>query len=170
MSGSDFLKKQLEETRFEHALNYVEQSAGGKKKLIGSELAHLNQMLNHTTEAPWRNQQTVVTIPGGKTKHFNVILNVQLRSRDILGNAHDILHSGDVSEAATYLYSHLVSEHFFNDGNRRTAVVATYWLLLETGKKIDAHELHKIGLGDLNNAEDLAQLKKAIEGLIAKAK
>ncbi|MEK7801374.1 MAG: hypothetical protein AAB276_02870, partial [Pseudomonadota bacterium] len=119
MSGSDFLKKQLEQTRFEHAINYVEQSAGGKKKLTGSELAHLNQMLNHSTEAPWRSSQTSVTLPSGQKKHFNVILNVQLRSRDILGNAHDILYSGEIAEAATYLYSHLVSEHFFNDGNRR---------------------------------------------------
>ncbi len=168
MAGSDFLKKQLEETRFEHALGYVEQSAGGKKKLTGSELAHLNQMLNHTTESPWRIQQTSVTLPSGQKKHFNVILNVQLRSRDILGNAHDILYSGDISEAATYLYCHLVSEHFFNDGNRRTAVVATYWLLLEAGKRIDAHELHKIGLGDLNNSNDLAKLKKDLEQIIAR--
>ncbi|MDZ4662697.1 MAG: Fic family protein [Pseudomonadota bacterium] len=169
MSGSDFLKKQLEVTRFEHALNYVEQSAGGKKKLTGSELAHLNQMLNHTSEPPWRSQQTMVTLPSGQKKHFNVILNVQLRSRDILGNAHDILHSGEIAKAASYLYSHLVSEHFFNDGNRRTAVIATYWLLLEAGKKIDAHELHRLGLGDLNKPEDLEALEKNMEEIINRA-
>ncbi len=164
MPGNEILKKQLEQARFLRALEYVQKDARGTKKLISSELLHLNQIINNATEATWRNQAAKVKIPGGIEKQFRIINNPMVRARDILTEAHAILQRDEVARAATHLYTHLIKEHLFSDANRRTAVLAVVWLLLEKNIEINAQELHDIPIGDIS---DLANLKK-IEATISK--
>jgi hypothetical protein len=163
---SDFLKKQLEETRFKHTVDYVGQHARGIKKIGVSELLHLNQMLNHTTEDTWRKQPVEISLKSGKKRSFKIVTNSIEEARHILANAHDIVGQGKLVDAAAYLYSHLVMSHFFNEANRRTAVVATYWLVLEAGKDIDAEALSKSPLGDLSEESELKKLRDLITSLL----
>lgn len=169
MPGNEILKKQLEQTRFLRGLEYVQHDARGKKKLISSELLHLNQIINHTNNQTWRAQSTVIKIPGGVEKQLNIISNPVVRARDILTQAHSILQRDEIAEAATHLYTSLVNEHLFLDANRRTAVLAVVWLLLEKNIEINAQQLHDIPLGNISDLKNLAQVKKQISDLIKTA-
>ncbi|OQW50419.1 MAG: hypothetical protein A4S09_01100 [Proteobacteria bacterium SG_bin7] len=163
---SDFLKKQLEESRFQHTLDYVHEHAGGIKKLGVPELLHLNQMLNHTTEDTWRTQPVEISLRTGKKRSFKMITNSIEEARTVLANAHDIVGQGKLIDAATYLYSHLVMSHFFKEANRRTAVVATYWLVREAGKDLDARVLVNTPLGDLSEDSELKKLRETITSMV----
>ncbi len=163
---SDFLKKQLEDTRFQHTLDYVYQNAGGIKKIGVSELLHLNQMLNHTTADTWRTQPVEISLRSGKKRSFKMISNSIEEARTVLANAHDIVGQGKIIDAATYLYSNLVMNHFFNEANRRTAVVATYWLVREAGKDLDARVLLNTPLGDLSEDSELKKLRDTIASMV----
>lgn len=156
---SDFLRKQLEDTRFQHTADYVHQNAGGLKKLGAAELLHLNQMLNHTTTDTWRTQPVELHLRSGKTRQFKIVSNSIEEARTIIANAHDLIGQGKLVDAAVYLYSHLVMNHFFNEANRRTAVVATYWLVREAGKDVDARALLNTTLGDLSEEPELQKLR-----------
>ncbi|MGZ5279999.1 MAG: Fic family protein [Pseudobdellovibrionaceae bacterium] len=160
------LQKQLEEKRFRHGVKYVEQAAGGPKKLTSSELGHLNQILNDREEEdPWRFQTTTIGIPGG-TVEVKMHSNPLNRAREITGNALQMAGNGKVVEAACYLYSDLVLEHLFQDGNRRTAVLATVWLLGTAGIQVDAEKLLNIPIGNLRNQVELTIFQSRVEQLI----
>jgi hypothetical protein len=160
------LQKQLEEKRFRNGISYVEQAAGGLKKLTSSELAHLNQILTDREEDdPWRFQTTTINFPGGQVE-MKVHSNPINRSRDITGNALHTAANGKVVEAACYLYTELVLEHLFQDGNRRTAVLATVWLFGNHGMQIDAQKLLDIPLGNLRNPPEMAKFRQAMEKLL----
>ncbi len=163
---SQFLKKQLEETRFQHTVDYVYQNAGGIKKLGVSELLHLNQMLNHTTTDTWRTQPVEISLRSGKKRQFKIVSNSIEEARHIIANAHDLIGQGKLVDAAVYLYSHLVMNHFFNEANRRTAVVATYWLVREASKDLDARALLNAPLGDLSEDVELQKLRDTISAMI----
>ncbi len=167
MPGNEILKKQLEQSRFLRALEYVQKDARGTKKLISSELLHLNQIINNETMATWRNQPAKIRIPGGIEKQFSIINNPMVRARDILTEAHSFLQRDEISQAATHLYTGLIKEHLFSDANRRTAVLAVVWLLLEKNIEINAQELHDIPIGDISNAGNLKKIESIISQLIA---
>ena len=168
MSGNEILKKQLEQTRFLRALEYVQKDARGTKKLISSELLHLNQIINNATESTWRSQATKVKIPGGVEKQFSIINNPMVRARDILTEAHAVLQRDENAQAATHLYTSLIKEHLFSDANRRTAVLAVVWLLLEKNIEINAQELHDIPIGDISDPANLKKIEATISRLIGK--
>jgi hypothetical protein len=160
------LQKQLEEKRFLSGVSYVQQAAGGLKKLTSSELAHLNQIITDREEDdPWRFQTTTVQVPGG-TVEMQVHSNPLNRAREITGHALQTAGNGKVVEAACYLYSELVLSHLFQDGNRRTAVLATIWLVGNSGIHIDANKLLTIPLGNLRNQVEFAIFQSRIEQLI----
>jgi Fic family protein len=160
------LQKQLEEKRFRQGLSYVQQAAGGLKRITSSELAHLNQILmDREEEDPWRFQSTTLKFPGGEVA-VQVHSNPLNRARDIAGNALQTAGNGQVVEAACYLYSQLVLEHLFQDGNRRTAVLATVWLLGNAGLQVDAQKLLTIPLGNLRNSIEFSIFKSRLEQLI----
>ena len=159
------LQKQLDQQKFLHAVQYVNKASGGIKKLTSSELAHLNQMITEAQEDVWRLQPTEIQIPSGKKIQFNVVNNPIARARDIIGNALQTAGNQEVFEAASYLYSQLVLEHLFNDANRRTAVLATLWLLQEHGVDVDAEKLHHIPIGDLRDPGNLESLADRIRAL-----
>lgn len=163
---NDLLKHRAQQ-KFSHALNYVQQAAGGPKILNTSELAHLNQMLTGGQDDPWRLSPVSVTIPSGKTHHFNLLNNPIVCARDVIGEAQKLAGNGDLPEAAFYLYSQIVLNHLFLDANRRTAALATLWMVQAAGGSIDAALLDKQPIGDLRDAKDLANLKTKIKSLVA---
>ncbi len=158
----DMLKKQLQRVRFEKAISYIEANASGKKHLNTQELASLNVMIRGSDDDPWRNEAAVVAIPGGKRATFAILTNPMINLRNIISNALQKAANGDVEEAALDLYSQLVLNHFFKDANRRTAVAATHWLLLERGIHISALGLLEFGIGDIRSEDQLKSLKKLI--------
>lgn len=160
------LFQQLEEKRFQHGVSYSRSSANSLKKLTASELAQLNQILTDSEEVdPWRYQTTTIQFPGGHAD-MNVHSNPINRAREITGNAQQMAGNGQIIDAAVYLYAELVLEHLFHDANRRTAVLATVWLLEHAGKSVEAHQLLKVPLGNIRNAQDKAIFKQAIAALV----
>jgi hypothetical protein len=166
----DMLKKQLQRVRFEKAISYIEANAQGKKHLNTQELAGLNMMIRGNDEDPWRSEAAVVSIPGGKHASFAILTNPMISIRNIVSNALQKAMNGDVEDAALDLYSQLVLNHFFKDANRRTAVAATHWLLLERNIHISALGLLEIGIGDIRSEDQLNSLRNLIRLSIEVAK
>jgi hypothetical protein len=166
MSLSMELNKQRREQRLLHAEAYVRQSAGTLKHLTTSELAHLNKMVTGDPSEPWRLEPVMITIPSGRTHHFNVLNNPVLQARNIIGYAVDLAASGRVQEAAFHLYSRLVLHHFFNDANRRTAILAALWLVRSEGLDLNVKDLGGFAIGDLRDTRDLDALKDRITSLL----
>jgi prophage maintenance system killer protein len=165
MSTNNPLQKQLEQQRFTHAVTYVENSSGGLKKLSSNELSYLNKLLTASEAEPWRFNPIEVQIPSGKKLHFNVTNNPISRARELIGNANQMAGNQEAYQAASYLYSQLVLEHLFNDANRRTAVLATLWVLLEYHFEVDAEALLKIPIGDLRDPQAIENLAHQIKAL-----
>lgn len=159
----NLLKKQLELVRFEKTMDYVKASAGGAKRLNSTELAHLNQMLTAETKDPWRMESVTLSLPSGKQDRLSVISNSQMRAGDFISSAREQANDGDLANASAKLYRDLVINHLFNDANRRTAVVAVSWLLLEHGVSIPAMGLLELGAGDLREQEPFEALKQLIQ-------
>ncbi len=166
----DMLKKQLQRVRFEKAISYIEANANGKKHLNTQELASLNMMIRGNDDDPWRSEAAIVAIPGGKRATFAILSNPMINLRNIVSNALQKAMNGDVEDAALDLYSQLVLNHFFKDANRRTAVAATHWLLLERGIHISALGLLEFGIGDIRSVDQLKSLRSLIRLSIEVAK
>jgi hypothetical protein len=168
--SSNVLKKQLELVRFEKTIDYVQASAGSQKHLNSSELAHLNNMLCNSSEDPWRVGPVTLTLPSGRQGHFSVISNSQKEASELINECRDMANNGELVEAATRLYSELVMKHLFKEGNRRTAVAATTWILFEHGIQIPAMGLLEMGLGDVREKDQMSSLRGVIEYGIRVAK
>lgn len=166
----DMLKKQLQRVRFEKAISYIEANSNGKKHLNTQELAGLNIMIRGSDDDPWRNEAAVVSIPGGKRAAFGILTNPMINLRNIISNSLQKAANGEVEDAALDLYSQLVLNHFFKDANRRTAVAATHWLLLERNIHISALGLLEFGIGDIRSEDQLKSLKNLIRISIEVAK
>jgi hypothetical protein len=164
------LKKQLELVRFEKAIEYIQANLHGQKHLNAQELAQINNMLNSTHEDPWRAETTSIQLPGGRRETMALISNPVFAARDIIFKARDTLEQGQISQSAAALYSDLVLCHLFKDANRRTAVAAVFWLLLEKGIEIPAMGLLQLGLGDLRMEKQVDTLRGLIEHTIALSK
>jgi hypothetical protein len=157
---------QLEDQRFLHAVNYVEANANGLKKLTATELSQLNQLLTGQAGDPWRLSPASVTIPSGKTHQFNVLSNPIHQARDIINSALQTASTGDLVDATFNIYSRLILAHLFNDANRRTAALASLWLVRYHGKDLDAISLASGALGDLRERSDSENLANKIAALI----
>jgi hypothetical protein len=165
------LQKQLEERRFLNAVDYVHAAARSIKKINSSELLHLNQVLtNSAADAPlssWRTDAVEIQLPDGAINHFNLVSNPLNRAREILGHALDMTASVDPKNAGLYVYTELVLAHLFRDANRRTAVLATIWILELAGRTVDAHQLLEIPLGNLRSTGDKAKFAAAFDLLLS---
>lgn len=166
MSPQSLLQKQLEEQRFLHGIAYVEQAARGLKKITTSELARLNNILTGESTEPWRFEAASVKIPSGRTHQFNVLSNPVDSARNLLGNSQQLAGNQDFFESAFRLYSQLVLCHLFRDANRRTAALATLWVLLSHGQDIDANRLADLVIGDLREPAAVDKLKSEIHDLL----
>lgn len=148
------LWKIREEQLFLRGVDVVRNAAGGIKKINSQELAHLNQIMTETSEDPWRFEPVEIAIPGGQTHHFNIVSNPINRARELCGQAVQMAGNGEVREAAFHLYIELVLAHLFKDANRRTAVLATLWILESGGLRVDPTALLNIPLGNLRSPEE----------------
>ncbi len=164
------LKKQLQRVRFEKAISYIDANANGKKHLNTQELASLNMMLRGNTDDPWRSEAAIISIPGGKRASLAILTNPLISLRNIISNALQKAMNGDVEDGALDLYSQLVLNHFFKGANRRTAVAATHWLLLERGIHISALGLLEFGIGDIRSEDQLKSLRNLIHLSVEVAK
>lgn len=170
MAPANFLQKQLEDQRFLHGIDYVVKSSHGPKILSTSELAHLNRLLTGDSagdKEPWRFERMSVKIPSGRTHHFNILSNPIVTAREIVGNAWQMAGNQEVVDAAYYLYSQLVLSHLFNDANRRTAVLATLWLVRSHGGTLNARELADFPIGDIREMGDQQVLAAKVQTLIS---
>jgi len=161
------MQKQREDLRFRRAVDYVHQESRGIKRINSNELAHLNQILTDTDMSPWRFEEADIQIPSGRVARFNVLSNPIDRARDILGDAMQMVGNKDVAQAGLYAYQELVSSHLFRDANRRTAVLATIWILETGGIRIDAGKLLAIPLGDLRSLADKERFGRDFDAILA---
>lgn len=159
------LQKVRENQRFVNGLSYVYRAAGGIKKINSGELMHLNQILTETDE-PWRFEPAEIEIPGGKKQLFNLVSNPVAKARELIGNALQTAGNGEVEKAAVELYRELVLAHLFRDANRRTAVLATVWILENHGIKVDAESLANIPVGDLRTESERRIFENRVSELI----
>lgn len=168
MANRDILRKQLELVRFEKALDYIHLNARGAKHLNTQELATINGILTGKSDShPWRSEVVDLPLPSGRREIFAVVVNPLIVARDLLSNCTQRARDGEIEEAATHLYRELVLHHFFQDANRRTAVAALYWLLLDRGLDIPAMGLLELGIGDIRNTDHLESLRTVIKATIA---
>jgi hypothetical protein len=161
------LQNQMDETRFLQGVNYVLQAAGSIKKINSSELEHLNKILTDGDDESWRFQEAQVLIPSGKSHHFSLLSNPINKAREILGNAMQMAGNREPKEAALYLYSELILGHLFIDANRRTAVLATIWVLHTEGLEIDPQKFLDIPVGDLRVDADRKAFREKFLSLLA---
>jgi hypothetical protein len=160
------LHKQLELERFLHVVTYVENSAQSIKKLTTSELQRLNHHLSgYSDDEAWRFGAAQVEIPGGHIRQMNLISNPIVRAREIISESELLAANDRPVEAATHLYANLVLEHLFKEANRRTAVLAAYWLLVEHRVEIDVKEFLQLPIGNLQNKGEFEDLGRKIKAL-----
>ncbi len=166
LKNPGFLKKQLEQARFERALQTAYSMVESGAFLNSAELARINTILTGTHDDPWREGATDCTLASGREVRFHVLADPVTKGREILGNAKEKAAAGDVIGAAVDVYVELVMSHVFKDGNRRTAVVACAYLLRLYGKQISAFALHELGLGDLRIEGQIQALKEIVSNIV----
>ncbi|MCM2279170.1 MAG: Fic family protein [Oligoflexia bacterium] len=171
---SDTLKKQLERTRFERALQASESLADRRALLTTAELSRLNAILtglagkNAEDESRiWRTAPVTLTLPSGKTETLALVADPKQMAREKLHRATEAAEAGAVIDAAVGIYAGLVMSHVFQDANRRTAVLAAHYFLRRYGIPVSGLALHEIGLGDLREEGQLEALRETI-GQMAK--
>lgn len=161
------LKRQLEITRFERAMEVTESLAAHRALLTTAELSRLNNILTGKDAAhdPWRRDPVTLTLPSGKTETFHLIADPVVSAREKLHRATELAEGGGVDsviDAAVDIYAALVMAHVFADANRRTAVLAAHYFLNRYGVPLSGLALHEIGLGDLREEGQIESLRDTI--------
>lgn len=145
----NLLKRQLEITRFERAIEATEGLADHRALLTTSELARLNRILTGKADDPWRQDTVTLTLPSGKIETLALIADPQNTAREKLHRATERAEGGLVLDAAIDLYLELILAHVFKDANRRTAALGSHYILRRYGSPITGIMLHELGVGDL---------------------
>lgn len=162
----NFLRKQLERTRLERALEIVREMADTNKFLNSTELARLNNILCGEKGEPWRDGVAEIALKSGNKASFHMIADPISHAREILTRAKDRAANGQVVEAASELYADLVLNHLFKDGNRRTAVLASCYLLELYGFDVSPMAVHDLGLGDLREKGQKEAISDLFKSLV----
>lgn len=160
------LKKQLELSRFERALEVADSMVESSVFLNTAELARLNQVITGVQTDPWRAGVAICKLPSGRDATFQVLADPINKAKEILRGAKNRADAGEVVDAACDVYAQFVLTHVFADGNRRTAVVAAYFLLKAHGYSVSAVGLHELGLGDLRIESQMEALRETLRGLV----
>jgi Fic family protein len=158
----DSLKKQLETTRFERALEVAESLAEHRALLTTTELSRLNQIVTGNHSDPWRQGTVTLTLPSGKEETLTILADPLQTARDKLHRATELAEEGDPVDAAVHIYVDLVLAHVFEDGNRRTAVCASHYFLSRYEVPVSGKVLHELGLGDLRETGHIDSLRELI--------
>jgi hypothetical protein len=165
MTAKNPLQKQLELEKFLHTAEYVKNTSQGLKKLTSTELAYINQHCSSATEANWRLSPVKVEIPGHVTVDFSVLTNPLARARDILGQAQQLAAEEGPWIGAQFAYVQLVLEHLFNEGNRRTAALAAFWILCADHVSVNPLHLVTFTVGNLREPKALKDFEENLSRL-----
>lgn len=166
--SSEALKKQLEMTRFDRALEVTESLADHRALLTTAELARLNAILvgknpsNLSEEGIWRQGPVTITLPSGATHTLALIADPKVTAREKLHRATEMAEMGAVVDAAVEIYAGLVLAHAFEDANRRTAVLASHYFLRRYNVPLSGLAIHELGLGDLREEGQLDALLETV--------
>ncbi|MEO5969656.1 MAG: Fic family protein [Bdellovibrionia bacterium] len=163
---TDLLHRRLELARFDRAIEVSESLADHRALLTTAELERLNRIVTGEKDDPWRQEATTVQLPSGKTENFSLILDAKMTARDKLHKATELAESGSVIDAAVDLYVSLVLAHVFKDGNRRTGVLASHYLLRRYGAALSGIAIHELGLGDLRQEGQIELLRETIHQML----
>lgn len=175
---SPTLQKQLENARFERALEVVESIAEHRALLTTTELARLNNILTghspgggtnagQPSHDPWRKGPVTLTLPSGQKETLALIADPKVTARENLHTATEAAEQGGALDAAVNLYVNLVLAHVFEDANRRTAVLAAQYFLKRYELPVSGVALHDLGLGDIRRPEQVQELRARVRSLIA---
>lgn len=162
----NFLKKQLERARFERALEIAQSMVESGAFLNSAELGRINNVIRGEKGEPWRDGATICALPSGRKQTFQILADPVTKAREILRIAKDRAAAGEIIGAAADLYADLVLTHVFKDGNRRTAVVASAYLLKLYGYEVSASGLHDLGLGDLRATGGREALRELVRNAV----
>lgn len=163
---SEILKQQLQNARFERAMEISESLAEHRALLTTAELARMNQILTGNKTDPWRQETTTLTLPSGKTETFTLLTDPKLIAREKLHHATARAEAGEIVDAAVDIYADLVLAHVFEDANRRTAVLASHYFLTRYGASVSGIVLHELGLGDLRQEGQIESLRQTIKQIV----
>jgi hypothetical protein len=160
------LRRQLEMTRFDRAMEVAESLADHRALLTTAELARMNNILTgkpqDSNEEPWREKPVTITLPSGRTETLALIADPKVTARDKLHHATELAENGASIDAAVDIYAALVLSHVFQDANRRTAALAAHYFLRRYGAPISGLALHEIGLGDLREEGQIESLRETV--------
>ena len=161
---TDSLKRQLENSRFERALQAAESLANHRALLTTTELSRLNHIITGKTIDldPWRRESVTITLPSGKTEILTLIVDPVLIAREKLHRATETAEKGLVVDAAVDIYIALVLAHVFQDANRRTAALASHYFFTRYGLGVSGIALHELGLGDLRQEDQIVSLRETV--------
>lgn len=165
MDPRETLKKQLERTRFERAMEVVESLAAHRALLTNAEMTRLQQILTGTKQDadPWRQGPVTIELPSGATETLQLVADPRVSVRETLHRATEFAEGGNVIEAAVHIYVGLVLTHPFVDANRRAAVLAAHYFLQRYGIPVSGLALHELGLGDIRQPEQVELLRDTIK-------
>lgn len=158
----DSLKYQLQNARFERALEVSESLAQHRALLTTAELARLNQIIIGKTTDPWRQGSVTLTLPSGRVETLVLIADPVQTARDKLHRATEVAESGSTLDAAIDIYIALIMAHVFEDANRRTAALASHYFLKRYGSPLSGVALHEIGLGDLRQEGEIEGFRATV--------
>ena len=156
------LLRQLENARFERALDVSESLAEHRALLTTLELERINNILTGKTEDPWRQEPITLTLPSGREERLELHENMKLVARTKLHRATELAEQGSTIDAAVDIYVELVLTHVFKDANRRSAVLAAHYFLRRYGVSVSGLAIHELGLGDLRDPQQVEGLRKTI--------
>ncbi|MBU6375579.1 MAG: Fic family protein [Bdellovibrionales bacterium] len=161
------LRLQLERARFERALEVCESMVDHRVLLTNSELARLNNILtgHQPTDDPWRQGPMTATLRSGRQVQFSVMADPKVSLRDCLHQATELAESGHIIDAAVELYVKMVLSHYFQDANRRTAVLAAHYFLKRYGTPISGVAIHEMGLGDIRDPDQIDALRQTLRNM-----
>lgn len=160
------MHRRLELARFDRAIEVSESLADHRALLTTAELERLNCIITGEKGDPWRQEAASVQLPSGKTENFSLILDAKMTAREKLHRATELAESGNVIDAAVDVYVGLVLAHVFKDGNRRTGVLASHYLLRRYGAPLSGIAIHELGLGDLRQEGQIQLLRETIHQML----
>jgi hypothetical protein len=161
------LRVQLERARFERALEVCESLVAHRALLTNAELARLNNILtgHQPTDDPWRQGPMSVTLRSGRQVQFAVMADPKVHLRDRLHHSTELAEAGQVIEAAVEIYVNMVLSHYFQDANRRSAVLAAHYFLKRYDTPISGLAIHEMGLGDVRDPAQVEALREALRNM-----
>jgi hypothetical protein len=163
----DPLRRQLEQSRFERALEIVEGMADRRVQLTTTELARLNSILRGReqweNDDPWRREPVSRVLPSGREVSFSLHADPVLNTREKLHYATEISENGHALQGGCAVYVGLIQSHMFVDANRRTAALAAHYFFTRYQVPMSGRALHEIGVGDLGDPEQVKLFNETVE-------